>query len=234
MQVATVNNKLNNPVVSKINKQQNVNFHSYEDSQYSVAEKMLIGTTTALGVLGSLALLSKGAGYGINPFKGNGGIKQSYLAKVKFRTKEIVGIGAGSCLGGFAGGCLVDNDKNNRKAKMKEFVMQIGNITIPIVTVDFVVDKLCKNTNKYIKALGGIAGIFAGVYLANFCMNKLGNFLFNTTKDRGVKISDYSAHIDDMVVAAQYISDSEIINYISRIIPVALMVAGNEVGNKKA
>ena len=55
---------------------------------------------------------------------------------------------------------------------------------------------------------------------------------YDNKDERGVKITDYSAHIDDMVTAASYISKSKAVYYISRIIPFALMIPGNEVGKK--
>ena len=48
-----------------------------------------------------------------------------------------------------------------------------------------------------------------------------------------MKLTDFSAHVDDAVVAASYVSSSPIVNGIARIIPLALMIPGNEVGNKK-
>ena len=67
-------------------------------------------------------------------------------------------------------------------------------------------------------------------------MNKVSNLIFkNKTEERGVKGTDLFPHIDDVLASAQYIAPtSKVVQGISRIIPFALMVAGNEVGNKKA
>ena len=97
-----------------------------------------------------------------------------------------------------------------------------------------------KRTNttkgKVIKATSSAAAIVAGIYLANFAMNKVSNLIFkNKTEERGVKGTDLFPHIDDVLASAQYIAPtSKVVQGISRIIPFALMVAGNEVGNKKA
>ena len=56
----------------------------------------------------------------------------------------------------------------------------------------------------------------------------------NKTDARGVKATDFTAHVDDLLAVANYVSDSNIIQKIGCIIPLALMVAGNEVGNKQA
>ena len=160
-------------------------------------------------------------------------ISKSYLANVKFTEKEVISIGAGSCLGGLIGGYMIDKDPLNRRAKRREALMQIGNISIPILTVEGA-SKLAKNASKPVKTLSAICGLIVGVYVANLLMNMLSNVLFENTKSRGVKATDFSAHVDDMVVAANYISDAKFVHYIARIIPLALMFAGNEVGTKTA
>ena len=108
-------------------------------------------------------------------------IKKSFLANVKFHDKEVITIGAGSCIGGLAGGYMVDKNPENRKAKRRETVMQLGNISIPIITVETFA-KFGKKFGKLAQAASAIAGIFTGVYVANILMNKLGNLLFRNKK----------------------------------------------------
>jgi hypothetical protein len=103
---------------------------SFWKSDYSKKDNLIVAGTPALGVAGSLALLPKAQGYKLN-FKNFG----KYFKNADFLFKEIVAIGAGSCLGGLAGGYIIDKNPINRKAKRRESVMQIGNITIPIATV---------------------------------------------------------------------------------------------------
>ena len=110
--------------------------------------------------------------------------------------------------------------------------MQLGNISIPIITVETFA-KFGKKFGKLAQAASAIAGIFTGVYVANILMNKLGNLLFSNKNERGVKATDFSAHVDDMVVAASYISDNKYVHSIARIVPLALMIPGYEVGTKK-
>ena len=93
--------------------------------------------------------------------------------------------------------------------------------------------KFGKKFGKLAQAASAIAGIFTGVYVANILMNKLGNLLFRNKNERGVKATDFSAHVDDMVVAASYISDNKYVHSIARIVPLALMIPGYEVGTKK-
>lgn len=203
------------------------------ENHYTKGQKALVACTTALGVAGSLAILSKRAGNSIKPNKIFKNIKNSYLAKVQYHDKEVITIGAGSCLGGLVGGYMIDKNPENRKAKRREAVMQLGNVSIPILTVEGFAN-IAKKWNKTARSLFAVAGIFAGVYLANVLMNTFSNVLFKSKSgERGVKVTDFSAHLDDAVVAASYISDAKIVQYISRIIPFALMLAGNEVGCKE-
>lgn len=202
-------------------------------STYPKEKRAIVAGMTALGTAVSCAVLAKRAGYSLNPAKMFKNIRHSYLAKVKYHDKQVITIGAGSCLGGLAGGYMIDTNKENRKAKRRETLMQIGNISIPILTVDFLANKL-ERFGKFAKAGGAVAGIFAGIYVANFITNKLCDFIFRSKEGRGIKATDFSAHLDDAVVATSYISSSPFVHGIARVIPFALMVAGNEVGNKKS
>ena len=205
---------------------------SHGENSYSKKERAVITGMTVLGTAASCALLAKKSGYSLNPAKMLKNIKKSFLANVKFHDKEVITIGAGSCIGGLAGGYMVDKNPENRKAKRRETVMQLGNISIPIITVETFA-KFGKKFGKLAQATSAIAGIFTGVYVANILMNKLGNLLFRNKNERGVKATDFSAHVDDMVVAASYISVNKYVHSIARIVPLALMIPGYEVGTKK-
>ena len=207
-------------------------------SDYSKKDKLIVAGTTALGVTGSLLALSKYRGYKFNPKS-----FWKYLKTTKIKAPEIIAMGAGTCLGGLAGGYIIDKNTQNRKAKHREAVMQIGNIAIPILTVDLT-DKLNNMLKvssktakgKTIRTLSSLGAIVAGIYLANFTMNKVSNIVFKeSSNERGVKGTDLFPHIDDVLASAQYIDEnSNIAHKIARLVPFALMVAGNEVGNKKA
>lgn len=208
--------------------------HHFMDNDYSKGQKAIIAATTALGVAASSAILAKKAGYSLKPSKMFKNIKNSYLAKVEFHDKEVISLGTGSCLGGLAGGYMIDNNPHNRRSKNREAVMQIGNISIPIITVEQFA-KFGEKYGKIQKGIAAVAGIFVGVYFANFLMNKVSNLIFqNKSDERDVKATDFSAHLDDMVVAASCISDNKYVQGIARIIPVALMIPGFEVGTKKS
>ena len=201
---------------------------------YSKGQKAVVAGMAALGTAASCAILAKRAGYSLKPSKmfNFKNIKNSFLAKVEYHDEQVIPIGAGSILGGLAGGYMIDKDPKARKEKRREALMQVGNVSIPILTVDFLSEKLGKY-GKVAKTCGAVAGIFAGVYLANVIMNKVNNFIFRQKEGRDMKLTDFSAHVDDAVVAASYVSSSPIVYGIARIIPLALMIPGNEVGNKK-
>jgi hypothetical protein len=211
---------------------------SFWKSDYSKKDKFIVAGTTAIGVGASLLGLAALKKVPMKPKA-----FWNYLKSTEFLCKEVVAMGAGTCLGGLAGGYIIDKNPLNRKAKRREALMQIGNISIPIAVVAGA-DKICKsfgvtsaNTKgKIIKASSSLGAILAGIYLANFVMNKVSNLIFkNKTEERGVKGTDLFPHIDDVLASAQYIApESKLVHGISRIVPFALMVAGNEVGNKKA
>lgn len=204
-----------------------------QKNPYSKKQRAVVAGMSALGTAVSCAILAKKAGYSLKPSKMFKNIKNSYLAKVHYHDEQVIPIGVGSVLGGLAGGYMIDKDKKARKEKRREALMQIGNISIPILTVDFLSEKLAKY-GKPAQSAGAVAGIFAGVYLANIIMNRVNNFIFRQKEGRDMKITDFSAHLDDAVVAANYVSTHPIVHTIGRIIPVALMIPGNEVGNKKS
>lgn len=223
--------------------------NSYSDSKYNKQEKRLIAATTAIGVLGSLAYLSKSAGYSLKPQKMFKNIKNSYLVKAPYDDeKAIITIGAGSCIGGLTGGFLVDKNKQNRKAKLQETLLQIANISIPaFFTVRFAKGGkylgkkfLEKNPLKQTyrttiaKSSAAMVGLMTGVYCSNLLANKVNEIIFKQGKGRPVQLSDFSAHLDDMCLAARQFGQHPLINAVSMFIPAALMTAGNEIGNKKA
>ena len=211
---------------------------SFWKSEYSKKEKAIVAGTTALGVFSSLALLAKTQGRSIKPKP-----FFNYLKTTPIKFKEVISMGLGTCIGGLVGGYIIDKNPQNRKAKQREAIMQIGNISIPIGTVAFA-DLLCNKSNvskksikgKSIRTASSIGAIAVGIYLANFAMNKLSNQIFkNGTEGRGVKGTDLFPHIDDVLASGEYIvPNNKYIRLTSRIVPFALMVAGNEVGNKKA
>lgn len=209
-----------------------VNFWS--DKSTPVKDKLVVAGSVLTGTAVAAALMAKHAGYSLSPCKMFKNIKKSYLSKIDFEAPQVIALGAGSCIGGLTGGYLIDKNPVNRKAKRREAVMQFGNISIPILTVAGA-HALTKKHGKVTSSVASVGAVFIGVYMANFLMNKLGNALFhNKSEARKVKPTDFSAHLDDFVLAATYISKAQLVHALGRLVPIALMVPGNEIGNKKA
>ena len=221
----------------------------------SKLEKIGAGVGSTLGVIGSLMLLaklSKSKNYSINPLKMfTGNIKNSFIAETKYKTKEIVTIGAGSILGGLAGGALFGK-KEDSNARLREGIVQIANISAPIALVqalswggNTLTSKLmpnwCASKNLFKQAVtklpataGAMAGLITGMIIGNKLSNKFNEKVFHKKDNRPVKWKDFSAHVDDIGVAATFIAPDNIITKsISRLIPAALLVAGYETGIKK-
>lgn len=220
------------------------------------SKRQKIGSTvcSTLGVIASLMILAKcdkSKAYSLNPLKMLGSnIKNSYIANTRYKTKEIVTIGAGSILGGLVSGTIFD-DKKNFNSKLREGIVQISNITFPIAFVETLsrcgtalsentMPNWCKSKNIFKQAatkipatIGAMSGLICGMYVGNKCSNKLNEKLFRKKDDRPIKMTDFSAHVDDLGVAATFIAPENIITKtVSRLIPAALVVAGYETGIK--
>jgi hypothetical protein len=211
---------------------------SFWKSDYSKKEKLVVAATTAKGVFLSLGILAKCKGHSVKPKE-----FWKFLKTVDIDFTSISTMGVGTCLGGLLGGYLIDKNPANRKAKRREAVMQFGNILIPIGTVkltDMALNSLkigAKSVkDKSIRAVSTIGAVVAGIYIANFAMNKISNILFNNkSNERGIKGTDLFPHVDDLLASGGYIlPGNNLVHKIGRIVPFALMVAGNEIGNKKA
>ena len=180
-------------------------------------------------------------------------LKNSHILNLSFNNwKNVVAVGTGSIAGGLVGGAIFDK-KENFQAKVREGVTQMFNIAAPI----FLVDKLSglgkklststmpnwgnsKNVLKYAttkipQTVGAAIGLAGGMYLGNRISRKVNETVFHKKDNRPIKWEDFSAHVDDIGVAATFIAKENniIVKGISKLIPLALIVPGVEVGNKK-
>lgn len=212
-----------------------------ESRKWSKALKPAILATTGIGVLSAMALLKNVA------YKGAGINYKNPLT--------IIAIAAGSILGGLLGGLALD--KENRQAKVEESIAQmVGNITIPVASV-FMVNKFAKSlkledkmpqlkeVGKFTKGLNGtlkllpeiafsIGALMVAIKGGNLFANKMNEKIFNKKEKRDVRVTDFSAHIDDMCMVSTLIAPkNDICNTIGKFIPLALMVAGYETGTAK-
>ena len=227
--VRPVTNTVTNPVAQK---------------KLTKNEKLGIQMSTALGVLASLMLLAKTSKrpYSLNlkrmvstPFK------ETFLGKEDYTFGKVLTVGAGSCLGGLAGGLVFDKNKNNRQAKYRETLNQYINISLPISTVAGA-DWLVKKVTPKLSPLAGktcgilfpIIGLATGIIAGNKIANKLNTLIFHKKEKRPIELTDMPAHLDDICMTSQYIAKDNIVTKLaSRFVPIALMVAGNEIGKKQ-
>ena len=226
-----------------------------EPPKMSVGSKIGVGVFTALGVISSLAILAKTGRnkYSLNlkkmfmtPFK------DTFLGKEEYKLGKVLAIGAGSCIGGYIGGLIFDKNKVNKESKKREIVSQYTNISLPIAFVaagsklgKFIYSKFPSNVinsnSKLTKLLSKtpeialpMLGLGVGMSIANKFANKINQKIFKTNEVRPIEAGDLSAHLDDICLTAQYIAPkSNIVKSVSRIVPLALMVAGYEVGTRQ-
>lgn len=228
--------------------QKNVEQYSDKNKNFSKSQKFGMVACAAVGTIAATCLMAKTKGHSLKLFP----LKNSFLSKIDFKVGEVLGIGAGSCAGGYIGGLLFDKDKGNRQAKKRETLIQYVNISFPILTVALA-NKLGKDVAKFMpksvlnskskgmqllahtpEVLMSLGGLFAGIYAGNRASNKINQKIFKTKEDRPVKASDFSVHIDDLCVASQYIAPNNVVTKgISRIIPLALMVPGYQIAKKQ-
>lgn len=226
---------------------------SRENKSLSKKQKIGILASSIIGASAAISILAKTKGYSLNPNKIlKTPLEEMFLAKEEYGVSKVLTIGAGSCLGGFLGGMLFDKDKQNRQAKKREALIQYVNISLPIATVagasqlnDLVKKVLPKNLvntkNKNLKALGyagqvlsTLAALCVGIYSGNKISNKINQKIFKSKDERPVQFTDWSAHVDDLCIASRYIAPNSLITKgISRIVPLALVVPGYEIGTKK-
>lgn len=119
--------------------------------------------------------------------------------------KEILSTAGGAIAGGLLGGVISDKDKENRKAKIKNSVFEMVNITVPTLFVAGA-GKLLKSAkmNPALKKVLPIAlGVGLGVPVASKISGAINKKAFkeDKTKQRHFSPKDYIVHIDDIVSA---------------------------------
>lgn len=247
------------------------------DSKLSRTERTGVAAASALGVVGALAILAKtakGKHYSLNPKRIlNTRIKDTYLAQVHYDEPEIIAMGAGSILGGLVGGVIIDNRSSNTSAEIKskvgEALIQMANITVPILTVGQsarwgdaleknVEARLSPSTGKFMRGIAKIpklacmaTGLGVGMYAGNVGANFLKKKLLDSPQERKMKFTDMFMHWDDLCLAASFYTGepetilvdgveskapftlAQKITYgFSRLLPIAMMMAGYQVGCK--
>ncbi len=128
--------------------------------------------------------------------------QQKNILKMEYGLKEIIGISAGSIIGGVAGG-MIGADRFDKKQKFNEGIFQFMNAAIPPVVVlglSKLTDKIKPLNNIY----GKISAIFIGLLGGMFGAAKLSNLICDPkdkVPDRKLTMKDSIANIDDALGA---------------------------------
>lgn len=237
-----------------------VSFEKYDIPQKtdkSLLKKVFC--TTLIGVSIPLAFIMKKNNYSLSLSKiFHESPKNWGIFKIKeYDEKAIPLLALGSVGGGLAGGLVFDK-KENRKAKLREAVIQmIGNIMTPLTCVyigstlykkntdkinsmlpqmkESAEKKLPKYVNKIVRAVPAIGSVAislaTGIVVGNKVSNAINHKLFHRHDNRNVRIDDFSAHIDDTCLAVSLVAKGDSpISVLNKVVPAALMVAGVSTG----
>lgn len=216
--------------------------------------KVKVGATltTLAGVGAAMAITLKGKRHSLDikrMFKTNP--KNWAIFKVKYNSEKkeveklVVGLAVSSVAGGLIGGAIFDK-KENMNAKYREGIIQlVGNIFTPLLCVAGGMRMFNKYEPKILgsmkflkgktKALPVLAASATCLVLGIFMGNKVGNTInekaFNVKDNRKIKLADMSPHIDDLCLAISLVAaNSKAGPIVSRLIPLALLVAGISTG----
>lgn len=218
----------------------------------------LAGVATALaGVMKFRKIPFNGA----ELLKGN--FKKCGLWNIDYKEKEILAVAAGSILGGLTGGMIFDKKENRNAKLRESIIQFIGNVSIPIGCVSgslHLFEKIKPDINKQTskvhienhihnetlktgakeikksgpKAIITALGLVVGIFLGNKVGNLINEKMFHVKDNRKLKPADMSPHVDDVCFALSMAGDGKgFIQYVSRIIPAALMISGYSAGITK-
>lgn len=209
----------------------------------------------AASVIGSLAGICAAVGgvYAIAKRKN----PAASIMNLRYEEPDILLVGAGSILGGLAGGVFADKNQKNHKAKLREASQQFfGNILCPVGLLS-VSSKLLEksgfklpkinSSSKPVQILNVILGaapkiavtvasLVCGMEAGNAIMNKVNNKIFKEREKHEVKAEDYLLHADDLCLAANLLlkDTKSISNITSKILPFTFVIAGSKTGMKQA
>ena len=175
------------------------------------------------------------------------------LKNLNYEEKDVILLGAGSILGGLAGGLLADKNKENHKLKLREASQQFfGNVLCPVGLLagasklleksGFKMPQL-KGNNKFTKAANvvlsalpkmvvTIVSLVGGMEIGNAVIHKINNKVFKEEVEHDVKAEDYLLHADDLCLTANLLlKDAEAISKVtSKVLPLTFVVAGSKTG----
>ena len=243
------------------NKASFTNDPTQEQTPLTAKQKTVILASSAAGMLPVLAGLAKMKGFSLNPAKIiKTPVKDWALFKfapkdkiVKYEGPQIIATAAGSVLGGYVGGTIVDSQ--NVKSKKREVLNQIlGNVIVPVSCVWAGAEIFNKYQNSLVKIMPTIKEsakgskiinsiskhfpqaaftlgfLTIGIYLGNKVSNFINDHLYHKKVERGIKATDFAPHVDDICMATSMMDSSSFGDALGRIIPLALLVPGYQTG----
>ncbi len=115
---------------------------------------------------------------------------------------KILSTAGGAILGGLAGGCIVDRNKEDRIEKVKEGLFEMTNITVPTLLVAGGVKFM--QSKKLDKGIGKFApvvfGLGLGIPIAQKISNTISKKIFKDKgEERKFKPKDLLVHSDDLI-----------------------------------
>ena len=216
--------------------------HNQRKSKAVVTAASIAGS--ALGVAGTVAGL-----YAIAK-KGNPAVS---LLNLKYAEKDALLIGAGSIVGGLAGGLIADRNKENVNPKLREASQQfVGNTLFPIVTSAFAnktldksgfklpqinsTSKIAKIANVALaaapKVVVTLASLIGGMQVGNKLMNVVNNKIFKEDVKHSIAPEDMLVHSDDICLTANLLlKDTKAISSVtSKALPLSMIIPGAKAG----
>ena len=157
-------------------------YHRTRDNERNEAIRAGIGA--AVGTIIPLMMFAKKQN--VNPLK------------VHYGLKEIMGVSAGSIVGGVLGG-MIKSDYLDRKQKVNEGIFQFSNAALPPVLA-VTIEAATKNVKAFNTKMGKIATTGVGLIGGMFAAAKLSNFICDPkdkVPDRKLTFKDSLANIDD-------------------------------------
>ena len=152
--------------------------------------------------------------------------------KLKYGMWDMIGVSAGSIVGGVGAGLIAEN-KKVQKNRLKEGLFQFMNASIPTWIVGGVVS-LCENSEKYNNKRNKILSVIGGLLVGMYGSAALSNVVTDPKDkypDRKLTFKDALANIDDGLgaLALAKIPIIEKIN-IGRFLPVIYAACGYRAG----
>ena len=228
----------------KVNSINTVSNSKYNQQKSKKAVTVASIAGSALGIAGTVAGLYAVAKKG-NP--------ATSLLNLKYAEKDALIIGAGSILGGLAGGLIADKNKENVNPKLREASQQfVGNTLFPIVSsalankaldrTGFKLPQINSNSKfakvanivlsaapKVIVTLGSLVG---GMQIGNKVMNAVNNKIFKEEVKHSIAPEDMLVHSDDICLATNMLfKDTKVISSItSKALPLTMIIPGAKAG----